>query len=292
MRKFLLGSAALLALTTSSATAADLARPVYKAPPPIWTWTGFYVGGNVGGSWGNSSNDWNIFAPNIIGSTVCTLALCATGSDSNRLAGVIGGLQAGYNWQAGSFLFGIETDIQASSQKGDQTFNSVFVGTQSSGTLSAAYTEKLPWLGTLRGRVGVTADRWLIYATGGLAYGEVSVTGSATVTSLVGVPPPFSCGLAICPLGSWSNSVTKAGWTIGAGLESLISNNWTWKVEYLHVDLGTVNTGFATVATCGGGAAGCNLYGPGTGTIRSRITDEIVRIGLNYKFGYAPVVTK
>jgi outer membrane immunogenic protein len=299
-------SALLVAAPLNTASAADMAL---KAPPlapaPVYSWTGFYVGANVGYSWGRSNNDWNFFAQNAVnGSLNCSPifngglnAFCATGSDSNKLNGAIGGLQTGYNWQIGSFLAGIETDFQM----GDQTFVTNFsTGPGNSlGTLSAAYTEKLRWLGTTRGRVGVTlTDRWLVYATGGLAYGEVQFDGSATST---GNGPTCSPPLGgICPLAGWSNSITKAGWTIGGGLEGAIGNNLSLKVEYLHVDLGSVNTAFTTLPNIGGGYGG---LGPtsagipaaaGSGTVGSRIIDEIVRVGLNYKFGYAaaPAVYK
>jgi outer membrane immunogenic protein len=299
MKRLLFGAITSAALVAGPAVAADIpvkAR-LYRAPPAVvYGWTGFYVGGNAGYSWGRAGSDWNIYAPGAGGSFACTPAggaLCVSGSGSNNLRGVIGGVQAGYNWQTGGSVFGIETDIQASGEKGRQTYNVLFptnLPAQPFGTVSESQTEKLPWFGTLRARAGVAADRWLIYATGGLAYGQVKVSGSATITQLNTV---VVCGgLAICPLSSWSNNATRAGWTIGAGLESVISDRWTWKVEYLHVDLGKVDATFATVASCGGGPGGCVLFAAGTGTMRSRTTDEVVRVGLNYKLGYPPVVTR
>ena len=284
---------------TQIAVAADI--PVKAPIAPVtapYNWTGFYAGANVGYSWGRSNNDWDIFARDLGGGgPLCApapgFAFCATGSDSNKLNGAIGGLQAGYNWQRGNYLIGIETDIQVSGQKGDGIFSDVygtnifFGNAPVTGTATAAYTEKLSWLGTLRGRVGFAADRWLLYATGGLAYGRVKIDGSATADGLVG-------GVrSLVPLASFGNSVTKAGWTIGAGAEGVITGNWSWKVEYLHVDLGTVSTTFATLPGCyggfGAGGGGCTGYLAGSGTIRSRITDEIVRVGINYRFGPGPV---
>jgi outer membrane immunogenic protein len=280
MKKLLLISGALAALI-GPATAADLARPVYRRPvvvaAPVYSWTGFYVGGNVGGSWGNSSNTWGFFANN-----TCPPAagLCVTGSDSNHLKGAIGGLQAGYNWQAANYVFGVETDIEISGQKGDQVFNGIqgANGPATAAPLSAPYTEKLPWLGTVRGRVGFTFDRLLIYAPGGLAYGRVTANGSATIAG---------CG-GICPFASWSTADTRTGWTLGAGVEGALAGNWSWKIEYLHVDLGNVSPTLATLPAGVGGPGGALLVvNAGAGTISSRITDEIVRVGLNYKFGYA-----
>jgi outer membrane immunogenic protein len=199
MKKLFLASIAFVTLSAgSSAWGADLRvkAPIYKAPPPVqvFGWTGFYVGANVGYSWGRSSNDWDFFAPNLnifAGTTTCIPAggaLCAAGSDSNKLNGVIGGLQAGYNWQTGSLLVGIETDIQASGQEGDRIFSTGFPvnPTLPPALVEATYTQKLQWLGTARGRIGFATDRTLLYVTGGLAYGRVAINGSATATGING----------------------------------------------------------------------------------------------------------
>jgi outer membrane immunogenic protein len=303
-------------LGIGAASAADL--PV-KAPvmavAPIYSWTGFYIGGNLGYSFGRSSNTWDVFAPNSNGSPTSSNcppggnAFCASGGDTNRLNGIIGGLQAGYNWQAGKYLFGLEADIQSSGQKHDQLFtminqtNSTFQGIPITGTVAATYSENLSWLSTVRGRVGFASDRWMFYATGGLAVGQVSINGSATANGLVGNAgscTPINQVATTCPLGSFSNSVTRAGWTLGAGVEGAFAGNWSWKVEYLHVDLGTVNTAYSTLAGCyggflvsGGGQTGsCSLVLAGRGAISSRITDEIVRIGINYHFTPGPVVAR
>ncbi len=312
------GALAIVAAATSAANAADQrVKPVLKAPPPVvFNWTGFYVGANIGYSWGRSRHDWDFFVPNFFtGNTTCATltgggALCVAGSESTSLRGAIGGLQAGYNWHSGNYLVGIETDFQFSGQKGDGVFNGQTAAFATTGgvpigaSFSAAYTERLRWLGTLRGRVGYAADRWLIYATGGLAYGRVSIDGSATSTgvpSLAPIPVPACAGVGtlaplvgICPLANLSDSTTKAGWTLGFGAEGALAGGWSWKLEYLHVDLGRVTTTFALIPGCfGGGASGaaaCLVVGPGnTATISRRITDEIVRIGINYRFGPGPI---
>jgi outer membrane immunogenic protein len=296
MRVFLTAYAVLAAVISTPVLAADMPLKAPPLPPSaVFSWTGFYGGANVGYSWGNSSNNWNIFAANSGGSAVCPPtggALCVAGTDSNHMNGVIGGLQIGYNWQTGRYVFGIETDFDATGQRGTQTFNGANPAFPISGVTAApaaaAYTEKLSWLGTLRGRVGIASDRTLFYATGGLAYGEIKSTGSATITGTTIAPnPPCTAAVpATCPLGNWSNSADKAGWTLGGGIEQAFAGNWSVKVEYLYVDLGRVNTTFATSPTCAGGTGlPCLLIGPGTGTVSSRITDNIVRVGINYKFG-------
>jgi outer membrane immunogenic protein len=282
-------------------SAADL--PVKALPPAVtaFSWTGFYVGGNVGYSWGNSNNDWSVLNPIFPGGSLscgpaASIGVCA-GTDSNNLKGVIGGVQAGYNWQTANFVFGIETDIQASGQKGSQLFSAtipipIFAPFDRS-SATAQYTEKLLWFGTLRGRAGVTIDKLLVYATGGLAYGEVSTDGSMTTSggNANGFPPNCPPGGFVpgCALAGWSNHVTRAGWTIGAGFEyAIAATGWSWKVEYLHVDLGRATTTFPTNATCFAalGSPGCTVTSAGIGSIRSGITDDIVRIGINYKIGW------
>jgi outer membrane immunogenic protein len=269
MKNLVLSGVAFAELLVSPAMAA-----------PVYSWAGLYVGANFGGSWGNSSNDWNFISNDsnvITGCPPAGFAICLVGSDSNHLfRGAIGGPEAGYNWQIANYVFGIETDIEISDLKGSQTFDAStpplngVLGCPAS--LSAAYTEKLPWLGTLRGRVGYAAGGLLIYGTGGLAYGQVSMNGSATLDG------SFTGNQGSTAI--WSNNGTRVGWTLGAGVEGALFGNWTVKIEYLHVDLGSVATTFATDGFSG------------QGSINSRITDDIVRLGLNYKFSYVPTVSK
>jgi outer membrane immunogenic protein len=190
------------------------------------------------------------------------------GTLNNNANGVIGGGQIGYNWQGGNWLFGIEADLDATGQKGTLNCNTVIALV----TTICSDEQKLSWLGTVRGRLGLTADRWLIYATGGLAYGEIRSTPALTfVVGAPGVsttfPPPST---------HW-----KAGWTVGAGVEGALAGNWTVKLEYLYVDLGTVSDIFPLVPL----PPGFHL------DVDKRIQDHVVRIGLNYRFGGAVVAS-
>jgi outer membrane immunogenic protein len=134
--------------------------------------------------------------------------------------------------------------------------------------------QRLRWFGTVRGRLGATvAPTVLAYVTGGLAYGEIK-----TDMSLSG----FTLGGGPAPLATASSSTTKAGWTVGAGIEARLGGNWTGKIEYLYMDLGSVSGSVLNPFTAP----------PTTFTFSSHITDNIVRVGLNYKFGYGPVVAK
>jgi len=286
-------SALLIAMPLSMASAADMPlKAPPPAPAPVYSWTGFYGGANVGYSWGRSSDSWNYFAPNITtGSTICGAgAYCISGSGTDNLNGVIGGLQAGYNWQTGNLLAGIETDFQWSGQRRTENFTTPFQAAApagSAGTGFETFAEKLQWLGTLRGRIGYAPGQWLFYATGGLAYGRVTENGNMAATGFFSafVPGSPPCPTGVCPVASFSNSVTKAGWTIGVGTERAIDGHWSLKAEYLYVDLGTANTAFTGVPGCFGSAGICNNTAAGAGAISSRITDNIFRVGVNYKLG-------
>lgn len=254
MKKTLIASVALIALTAGSASAADMyvkARPI----SPAWDWSGFYAGVNVGVGIPDSPTDTTVINPTPVPNVLFT-----TTTTSNR-AGVVGGAQAGYNkvvlpW----LLLGAEADIQGADLRGSKQ---IFypVGVQGPGSF-AAHSTSLNWFGTLRARGGVlVAPETLIYATGGLAYGEVRV--NQTAFSLLGGNTTNS-----------SVSEIKAGWTAGGGVETrLWASNWTTKAEYLYVDLGRVTTPGAALGVGG-------LFQ--LTTIDSK--EHIVRVGVNYKF--------
>jgi outer membrane immunogenic protein len=307
MKKLVLGGTMLAALAVSApALAADLPvkAPVYKAPvvaPEVFSWTGFYIGGNLGYSWGRGETDFTettsgtassqVFrtaGPTAVGPpTVVTLAAAtATGSDRAQLNGVIGGGQIGYNWQSGSFVGGIEADLQATGERGDTTI-CITAGCPAGGIFGSA-SYKLPWLATLRGRLGVTVTpRVLLYATGGLAVGEIDST--------------FAGGVGGAPIASLSSNTTRAGFVVGGGVEGALDHNWSAKLEALYVDLGSFDTAFAGVTNTSVTNA---LNTPqldfntvttttttSSGNFHSHVSDFIVRVGLNYRFG-GPVVAK
>jgi outer membrane immunogenic protein len=179
MSRIALAAALMTAALTVSAQAADISygsRAPYTVNQPLnaYSWAGRYLGGNLGYAWGSVDN--NPSKPN----------------------GVFGGVQAGYNWQNGPFVFGLEGDIQASAA--NDTF--------------APWKFSNPWFGTARGRVGYAMNNILFYGTAGLAFGELRGE---------------TFGL--------SESHTTAGWTAGVGAEFGFAQNWTAKIEYLYVDL-------------------------------------------------------
>jgi outer membrane immunogenic protein len=270
--------------SATSALAADLPVRTYTKAPvyvdPGYNWTGFYIGLNGGYSWGNASN------------TITTTVPVATGSQ--HMDGWVFGGQAGYNWQFNrSWVFGLEGDIDATGQDGTGLFGPnttvttfvppvgalVLPTRTATTTATGSLEEKLSWLATFRGRIGVLpSDRVLLYVTGGLAVGEVKTTAGATTTTTnavsFGTPPGPTSVSALA-----ASSSTQAGWTIGAGVEGAIGGNWTAKLEYLYVDLGTVNNTFAGTAP----------FAPITTS--AHVTDNILRAGVNYRFG-GPVVAK
>ncbi len=263
-RNLLLASVASSALgLAGAASAADF--PVKAPPPPEWTWTGFYVGGNIGYSWGRSDSTVSFFDS-------ATGALLASPSASFNMDGIIGGGQIGYNWQSGNWVWGLEADIQGSGQRGSAVFD---CGPACGAVpVSETLSEKLDWFGTVRARLGVTVmPTVLLYATGGLAYGEIDSGGSVSDPA------------------SFSTSVTRAGWTVGGGIEARIIGNWTAKLEYLYMNFGnasgSVADTFSTVPICTSSVPG-TCPGPVSHTLNvgfnSGITDNILRLGVNYKF--------
>jgi outer membrane immunogenic protein len=280
---------AAIALIGTPAFAADMAVKVPSPAPipaPVYSWTGFYVGGNVGYGLGNSNNTNNSDSPCPI-CLVAPLPNFATlqASGSNHPDGVIGGGQVGYNWQFTNYLFGIEADMQASGQKGTNTTNNAFFlpiaffgGAMIPSPVTLTNTTRLDWFGTVRGRIGYVVDRWLVYGTGGLAYGQLNVSSSVVPTTIAAAFPntPYSV----------SSSETKVGWVVGAGVEESFSPSWSWKVEYLYMDLGNVTaTGAVPAQGCLGNNLACNpTAAGGTARYTAGLTDNIVRVGLNYQF--------
>ena len=290
MKRFLIGSAAVVSLLIApGALAADLSPRVYNKAPVVtavvYDWTGFYIGGNAGYSWGRARTDGTLTGtqnvsvfrtagPTLISSVNTVLGALPLSGRSN-VDGFIGGAQAGYNWQRSNWLFGLEADFQGSDERGSG--NVCFVAGCPAGSSLFAADYKLDWFGTARGRVGfLPTDRVLLYATGGLAYGHFSASSAA-------------------PVLGWGS--TRAGWTVGAGVEAAIDRNWSVKLEYLYMDLGNIGSAAASAT---GAVNALNTPGVGFNTVttttlnaafNTRFTDNILRAGVNYRFG-GPVMAK
>lgn len=216
---------AALVLATS-AIAADLPAPVAPVPPGYvpyqnYNWSSVYIGGNVGYGFATAS------VSDSFGDTA-----------SENLNGIIGGGQIGANYQIGAFVFGVEGDFDASGQS------------HSTSIFGISETDKIDWVGTVRGRIGGAYDRWFFYVTAGGGEGKLS----ANLTS---------------PFGSISASKTHGAWVAGAGIEYGITDYLTARVEYLYLDTGDIN-----LATIGGFA------------VTGKVQDNLIRAGLNLRLPF------
>jgi outer membrane immunogenic protein len=270
MRQLYLAASVAIALTTAPAFAADIpvrAPVVTPIMAPIYNWTGFYIGGNVGYHW---DRDRATTAANPIGWSIAgAAAIDAITGGTVSPRGFIGGGQIGYNWQvSNNFLWGFEADANALGGSASRLVTGFAVINPADVFTTTAQTT---FLATVRGRLGVTFDRALLYATGGLAIANTKFTdsfGSFGNTSIAAI----------------SSSSTHAGWTVGGGFEYGFADNWSAKLEYLYVDLGSVDTRIPSCALCG--------IGSDIG-VSHKYTENIVRFGLNYRFGGpGPVVAR
>ena len=269
----LLGCVALLVLVTTGAIAADMplkARRLPPSPPAYHGWTGFYVGGNGGWAWQKDSGTSDFIQPG--GFSPNPLSQSASPSK------FIGGAQIGYNWQlARSWLLGVEGDWQWTNlsytlpcRPTDLTQPNNPPCSNSSGFGFLTIGSSAQWLATARARVGWTWDRFVIYGTAGAAWARMETTLTADCRVTGGCGNSFAFNLM-----SAGFSDTKGGWTAGAGIESMLTPNWTAKVEWLHVDLGTV----ANALTLFPGD-----IGPQTVSWSRTVRFELLRFGVNYKF--------
>ena len=239
MKRYLLASTTLCAALAPSAFAADL--PTLKSPPPapsmaspVFNWTGFYIGGNVGALWSSDPVETtNGFASAAPGST-----------NALNLSGLVGGVQAGYNYQISNFVLGVEGALEASSARGSST--PLF------GDSVATHSSSLPLFAELRLRAGVAIDRLLPYVTGGAVFADQRNTIASQYFT------PLSTGRS-----------EATGWAIGAGVEYAIDSHWSAKAEYLYTQFpdvsGTISDGIAY-------------------TFKFKDSNQIARAGLNYRF--------
>lgn len=272
-RLFPIATALIAICGGGAAHAADLPNvkgpPSFTPPPPpAFTWTGFYVGANGGYGWGSNAASLSP-SPDPTSQAYWDPAFgagAAPSSFSYTTHGALAGGQAGYNYQYRSFVFGLEADFDWTDISGSQSINTSGVPGFVPGFFNSGQT--LDWLGTVRGRIGfVPADRWLVYATGGLAYGQV------------GYHLNFAFP-ATTDFQSISTSPVDVGWTGGGGVEWAIWDNLTIRAEYLFVDLGD-----RTFTSVPAGRA------PNLATTLSETFHNdynIVRAGIEYKFDPFP----
>ncbi|HWV52292.1 outer membrane protein, partial [Pseudorhodoplanes sp.] len=279
MRRLFVG-AALAALFVSSAAQAQ-------------NWTGFYIGGNTGVGFGKTSSvnqPVDLLSEAFFNSGGLDFAPGSFDTSAHR-NGWVGGLQAGYNWQAGAFVFGVEADIQKSAiggRRSQQAF-ALPLAWGSAYAFDVNTESNLEWFGTLRGRVGflITPD-FLLYGTGGLTYGGVE--NSAAVVFAPSVQPAgvlgglgsltFQCSTtAAAPTSdcyAGRGTGTRIGWTAGLGGEWKLDANWSVKLEYLHLQLQGMSINLVSPPPSSPGVS--------TNFVFDDFAYDIVRVGLNYRF--------
>ncbi|HEY8006539.1 MAG TPA: outer membrane protein [Methylocella sp.] len=251
--QFLLASVGAIALA-GSAFAADLPMAPPPPPVPIFSWTGLYMGLQVGYAWDHDSENFG-FGPTFL----APVPFFISSAFSTSPSGVIGGAHIGYNLQINQWVAGVEGSIDGT------TINKTVFDPISGSNVGT----RAPIQGSIRARAGVAWDRALIYVTGGAAF-----------TGITNGYSNFGIGLF-----SIENiSKTRAGWTVGGGIEYAVTNNWSVRAEYRYSDFGHY-TDFPFGAT----------VFPGVITFQHHLTENQVQVGVSYKFDSlapAPVVAR
>jgi outer membrane immunogenic protein len=249
---------------TQIASAADMPTkaPVMVAAPAIYNWTGFYVGVNAGGAWGKSDVVTHVNGAGTFYNPGNIPPINANGNSTVDPNGFTGGGQIGYNWQFNPhWVFGVEADINYFGVKGSRAVSAPYLFNPTTG-YTINQEVKADWLFTARPRLGWAVNNWLIYVTGGLAVTDLHYNNSYVETFY----PSAQNG---------SVSSTKAGWTVGGGVEYALLNRWSVKLEYLYVEFDNVSSAVPIVAPGGFTAPFSNS---------ANLKENIVRAGLNYKF--------
>jgi outer membrane immunogenic protein len=279
MTKHVLTGLLIATLLAAPAGAADLPVKAPPLPAAVATWTGFYVGANIGGGWQKA--DTTLSPTN--GALAGTFDLAfANGvipaASSQDSSGVLGGITLGYSLQRGAFVLGLEGDVMGTRLDATSTTTTPNVVPFNTQLITISTTTNTDWLATLRGRIGgvLIADT-LLYATGGVAVGQVNGATSITPGGTVGGVPSSCAIAAFCSAGAASS--TQVGWTAGIGAERMFARRLSAKIEYLHYDLGTLS--YTVNETSPGFPA---LAGTANVNISTRITGDIVRAGLNWRF--------
>jgi outer membrane immunogenic protein len=252
----LVGCVAATACALSvSASAADLPMKAMAAPEAVWSWTGFYLGAHAGAGWGTTETTLTSISGPGIPATPFNLPLA-----QNSRSGFLGGGQAGYNYQSGWAVFGVQGDIAWMDVKGTTPC-----------IITIACTSKSDWLATLSGRIGgVVADRTLVYIKGGAAWmhNNQSATVSAGLGGLGGLG---GVGAAVPLTGT---SSTAVGALLGLGVEYAFSRNWSGFIEYDYMDFQTKSITLPLSVVAAGAVVNANVV--------NKLS--IAKVGVNYKF--------
>ncbi len=261
-----------------AASAADMAvkaRPVAPAPVVVPAWAGFYIGGNIGYAWSEADANTNVLLTgNYLGfcGAACGVAVGNAASPQLNPDAFVGGVQAGYNWQAGTWLFGLEADINSYRNRTSSTVTQAYPGFPAI-LYTSTTNVATDWLFTGRARAGVVTGPALLYVTGGVALTDFRYA-HAFADNQAGF---FATEAA-------QISDTRVGWTVGAGVEAMFGGNWSVKAEYLYVDFGRSSV-VGTLTTAN------PAFGNDTFNHSVNLRSHIARVGLNYHFN-SPVVAK
>ena len=262
MKKLLIAGVALALISATAfapASAADLPpaptpakAPVY-VPPPVYNWTGFYIGGHIGGAW--TSQESTELAPG-------TPAFpTGTAFNTNNLSGFLGGVQGGFNWQPGNnFVIGVEGEYSWADVSGTAST------TSAGGGFNSTVTAKTKDFALATARIGYAADNWLFFAKGGGAWGQGSSSGTGTLGGV--------------PFDTTTSSSNRSGWVAGVGVEWGFAPNWSAKFEYNHIDFGSTNVAILSSVS-------------GISNVSSSEKVDVVKAGVNYRFNWgSPVVAR
>jgi outer membrane immunogenic protein len=262
---FAMGAGVILA-STIAASAADMPvnAPAYIQPAG-YNWSGFYVGLNAGAAFGRAHDQTtNVLTPGGYFLATSIPVIASAGDQHTNKVGFTGGIQAGYNWQINNTVLGLETDFNYMGVKASTTSGAVYPCCAPT-SFTINQSAKTDWLYTMRPRLGWATNNWLLYVSGGLAVTQIKGDFSFSDTNSAASE-------------SASISKTKAGWALGGGVEYGMAGPWSLKVEYLHVDFGSVATTSSNLMT---------VVGPfpmSVFTHSIKVSDDIVRLGLNYRF--------
>jgi outer membrane immunogenic protein len=293
MMKSLAGAAILGSLLAGgmSAQAADIpVKAIRPIVPASFSWTGFYIGANVGGAWSRDTGGsdvgpvfppFAVLPPLVPVFTVIPGQLDTLPGGGNK-TGIIGGGQIGYNWQVNQFVFGVEADgvgtgLRGSTASASRTFGPPIIPVSVTQTVTVNYGD-IDWMASFRGRLGWAADRALFYVTGGAAVAGVN-GATATVVNGPGIGLPAGTFTS-----AGGGSTTRWGWTVGGGIEWAFANQWSVAGEYRHTDFGSRGTTVAIPDGLGG------IFS--TATSSGRLTVDQATVRLNYRFAPGPVVAR
>jgi outer membrane immunogenic protein len=268
MKKWMLTGALLLAIT-GFAEAADMPLKALPPPAPIVNWSGFYIGGTAGASWTNENLNLNVVNGTPPAFFAFDLAsVSALGSSLNMDSNATFGGKIGYNWQwNGPWLLGIEADYFSLRYSHTSSVTGNPFSTFAPGFATLGSTVSTSWASTVRGRVGiVNNDHLLFYGTAGVAFANVGFNNSYRDFS------PLELGFGN---ETASASQTRTGWAAGGGFDYMLTPSWILSVEYLHIDLGTLNA-----------VGSVHSLNPTTASFNFSMnpTSDLVRGGIAYKF--------